>query len=442
MANNRKTQTALTLTFLMLLGLTMPGCETRGDFVALDSSTAAGWLAIESGVDGFETAWLLVAPDGTELYGSGDSLITDPQAGEYLILWEPVEEWNSPASNPDSRTFTDGSTETFVGSYAKIQGGMGDIMVNPDPKELRARWNLHGPDGFFVAGKGRRNLKRRAIGEYTVVWGSMDGYTTPAQARSMLQESATLELRANYAPVVVPVGTIEIDPNPDTLDAPWQLESDAGGVFSGNGDSVLVELPVAAYTITWGAVGGFETPAPSTAVLDSAATLHLGAVYVGVSEPVGTIGINPDPDLLQAPWQLTSEGSAQYTGSGDSTLTGLPLDKYVIVWGAVDGYVTPEPAAAILEEGVPLQFMVTYEAAVAPVGTVLIDPNPDSILAPWQLESDAGLIYSGAGDSTLVDVPMGTYTLTWGEVEGFETPSPNPVSQLLEPGASAVFAIH
>ena len=442
MADNRKTQTALTLTFLVLLGLTMPGCETSGDLVALDSQSNPGWLAIESGIDGFESSWLLVAPDGTELYGSGDSLITDPQAGEYWLLWEPVEEWNSPKQNPDSRSFTKGSNETFVGSYVKIQGGMGDILINPDPKELRARWNLHGPDGLFAAGKGRRNLKRRAVGEYTVVWGSMDGYTTPPQASSILQESAMLELRADYTPVIEPVGTIEIDPNPDSLDATWQLESDAGGVFSGNGDSVLVELPVATYTITWGAVGGFETPAPSTAALDSAATLQFGTVYVGVDEPVGTIVINPDPDMLQAPWQLTSEAAVQYTGSGDSTLTGLPLDNYVLVWGDVAGYLTPESAVARLEEGAPLQFMTTYEAAVAPVGTVLIDPNPDSILAPWQLESDAGDLYSGTGDSTLVDLPMGLYTLTWGAVEGFETPSPNPVTQLLEPGASAVFATH
>ncbi len=441
MANNRKTQTALTLTFLILLGLTMLGCETSGDLVALDSPSTTGWLAIESGVDGFESAWLLVAPDGTELYGSGDSLLTDPQSGEYWILWQPVEEWNSPTANPDSRAFTDGSTETFFGSYVRIKVGMGDILINPDPKELRARWNLHGPDGFFAAGKGRRNLKRRAVGEYTVVWGRMDGFTTPPQANSMLQESATLELRANYTPVVEPVGMIEIDPNPDALDAPWQLDSDAGGVYSGNGDSVLVELPAATYTITWGAVSGFETPAASTASLDSASTLYLGTVYIAVDEPVGTIVVNPDPDMLQAPWQLVSDGGAQYFGSGDDTVTGLPLGRYAIVWGDVDGYQTPLGAEAVLEEGVPVQFDVTYELAVEPVGNVLIDPNPDDLQAPWQLESDAGLLYSGSGDSTLVDLPMGLYTLTWGQVEGFETPSPNPVSQLLEPGASAVFAI-
>jgi hypothetical protein len=50
-------------------------------------------------------------------------------------------------------------------------------------------------------------------------------------------------------------------------------------------------------------------------------------------------------------------------------------------------------------------------------------------------------MYTGAGDSTLVDLPPGVYTLTWGEVEGYETPSPNPVSQELGAGASAMFVI-
>ena len=263
MANYRKMQTVLTLTFLVLLGLTMPGCETGGDLVALDSTPATGWLAIESGVDGIESSWILIAPDGTETYGSGDSLLTDPQSGDYWILWEPVEEWNSPPMNPDSRTFTEGSTETFLGSYAKIQGGMGDIKIDPDPKELRARWNLHGPDGFFAAGKGRRTLKRRATGEYTVVWSAMEGYVTPPEAKSMLQQGATLELRANYMPVVETVGTIEIDPNPDSIHAPWRLESDTGLIHTGSGDSTLVDIPTGLYTLTWGDVEGFETPSPN-----------------------------------------------------------------------------------------------------------------------------------------------------------------------------------
>jgi hypothetical protein len=395
-------------------------------------------LAIESGVGGFESAWILSAPDGAEVHGQGDSLLADPQPGEYWILWEPVEEWKSPVVNPDSRTFREGSTETFVGSYAKIQGGMGDIVVQPEPKSIRARWNLHGPDGFFAAGKGWRNLKRRGIGEYTIVWGSMNGFVTPLPAKLVLDQDATLQIRADYTPVVEPTGTIEIDPNPDALDAPWQLESAATGILTGNGDAVLSELPRATYTITWGMIEGFETPAASMATLDSAATILFSTTYVSVDEPVGTIEINPDPDVLLAPWQLESDLGVRFSGSGDSTMTGLPLGHYSLVWGDVAGYVTPAPDAGTLEESTPLRFTANYEASL---GTVEIDPNPDSIQAPWQLESDAGATFTGAGDSTLVDLPLGVYTLTWGEVAGFETPIPNPVSQTLEAGGSAMFTI-
>jgi hypothetical protein len=47
-------------------------------------------------------------------------------------------------------------------------------------------------------------------------------------------------------------------------------------------------------------------------------------------------------------------------------------------------------------------------------GTVIVDPSPDSIDAPWSLTGPQD--ETGSGDTTLADMPAGAYTLTWGAV--------------------------
>ena len=54
-------------------------------------------------------------------------------------------------------------------------------------------------------------------------------------------------------------------------------------------------------------------------------------------------------------------------------------------------------------------------------GTIVIDPDPDYLNAPWVLTGPQG--DSGNADETLSDMPTGEYTLTWGAVSGHITPS-------------------
>jgi len=63
--------------------------------------------------------------------------------------------------------------------------------------------------------------------------------------------------------------------------------------------------------------------------------------------------------------------------------------------------------------------------------TVIVDPEPDGLKAPWQIEGPSGYVSTGAGDQTLLVWYEGTYTLTWLPVEGWSPPDPNPVFQLV-----------
>jgi len=263
MANDRRISSLLTLSITLGLGIALSSCEPHEEILEPEPTPAQSSLVIETPVEGLESAWLLSMPDGSVVHGSGDSLLAGAPLGEYEILWEPIESWHSPRLNPESRTLTEASDETLEGFYQRIQGEMGDIEVRPEPKQLRPHWAIQGPDDFFVAGKGQRFLKRRAVGDYTVTWESVDGFVTPPSVTVRLDPDVTLDLSANYLPEDEMTGTIVIDPNPDELDAPWRLDSESGETYTGSGDQTLVDMPYGVYTLTWGDVQGYAPPSPN-----------------------------------------------------------------------------------------------------------------------------------------------------------------------------------
>lgn len=55
--------------------------------------------------------------------------------------------------------------------------------------------------------------------------------------------------------------------------------------------------------------------------------------------------------------------------------------------------------------------------------TLLIQPEPKGISAPWMLMSSATVVKEGVGETTIDPVPLGLFTVLWGEVIGYETPA-------------------
>jgi formylglycine-generating enzyme required for sulfatase activity len=176
-------------------------------------------------------------------------------------------------------------------------------------------------------------------------------------------------------------------------------------------------------------------------ILVSAITIGCGDDDPG-PEPeapqIGTITINPEPNSINAPWQITGPGSFGQSATGDSTLTELTAGSYTLTWGAVTGWTTPNPAvvAQILAADGTMTFAVTY---MVQAGTITIDPEPNTINAPWQITGPDAFDQSGTGDMTFANMTAGSYTLTWGAVTGWTTPSPAAVTQTLTTDDSLTF---
>jgi formylglycine-generating enzyme required for sulfatase activity len=242
----------------------------------------------------------------------------------------------------------------------------------------------------------------------------------------------------NENPVVPQVGAITINPEPNSIGAPWQITGPNAFSRSGSGDATLTEMTAGTYTLTWGTAAGWTTPSPAAATqtLAASGTLTFTGTYVAQAS---TITINPEPDSISAPWQIAGPNEFTLSANGDTTLADMAAGIYTLTWESVAGWTTPSPAAetqTLVASGA-LTFSGTY---VVQAGTITINPEPNSINAPWQITGPNDFTLPAHGDTTLANMTAGIYTLTWGSVAGWTAPSPATVTQTLALGGVVTFA--
>lgn len=191
------------------------------------------------------------------------------------------------------------------------------------------------------------------------------------------------------------------------------------------------------YSVTWGAIVGWQTPDPATASQTLVANGTLS--FVGTYTPsTGSITIDVSPGNLAAPWLLTGPDSFSRAGTGDLAITDLNVGNYTLAWGAISGWYGPAPSTVTqtLAADGTLTFVGAY---VAQTGSITIDVQPDIINAPWHLEGPDGYLETGSGDATVPNVRVGSYTITWEPEVGYELPPPE--TQTLVENGTLIFGV-
>lgn len=90
----------------------------------------------------------------------------------------------------------------------------------------------------------------------------------------------------------------------------------------------------------------------------------------------GTIVIDPSPEVLDAPWELTGPNGYNATANGNDTLTWLAPGHYTITWGIVSGWLRPAGSVQTLAASDTITFSGEYTEAPDSTGTVTdIDGN-------------------------------------------------------------------
>jgi hypothetical protein len=72
------------------------------------------------------------------------------------------------------------------------------LTINPEPDSINAPWLLSGPEGFSQEGVGDTTFTTRVLGEYTLTWGAVSGYLTPAAQMRTLIANASLTFSGTY----------------------------------------------------------------------------------------------------------------------------------------------------------------------------------------------------------------------------------------------------
>ncbi len=156
----------------------------------------------------------------------------------------------------------------------------------------------------------------------------------------------------------------------------------------------------------------------------------------------GTIGVYPRPVNEDFPWQLTGPGTYVLDGTDDMVIEDLEPGEYELTWLDKSGWFLPttNPLNKTLSGGAVTTFTGTYrQPSTEPdPGQVQINPDPDDIAAPWTLTGPDEFEESGNSDTLFEDMPAGEYTLTWGDVDGYNTPLPETLT--LEEGDGITFA--
>lgn len=428
----------LILASTVLVGAVLTGCLFSENVV--ESTT--GKIDIRPNPSELDAAWALTGPSGRTVQGAGSLVLQDMAPGQYELMWGTVPGYDPPTPNPMTQMLEPGNTAQFAGNYPQISVETGSIAVSVAPAALASGstlWTLEGPGGFVTTGGSDALMPGRAIGNYSLTWAAVSGWDapTPNPQTGSLSADAQLDFEGTYTQITAPMGSVLVNPGPDDLDAPWRLTGPGSTELEGEGETLLEGRAVGDYTVEWLDYPGWIAPSSTSGTLAESATLELAANYTADPDPVGTVNIDITPNQINADWTLQRSGGSPQQGSGDETLTDLPTGQYTLTFEDVEDYLTPlpNPRQFTLDPDETQNIAVTYEedpgGGGPSTGTVVVDPRPESINAPWNLSGPSGYSTSGSGKMTLQDLDVGDYTVSWQSVSGWQTPNPSQQSLTL-----------
>ncbi|HXP83819.1 MAG TPA: beta-propeller fold lactonase family protein [Bryobacteraceae bacterium] len=249
---------------------------------------------------------------------------------------------------------------------------------------------------------------------------------------------SVIDVASNTSTITIPVGAgpfgIAASVGTGTISVTTNLSAatftiTGPATYSGSGTTFSqANAPLGGYTITYGAVAGYATPASQIQTLFSGGTITFSGTYQGI----GTILVTTN--LPAATFRIT--GPTTYTSSGTSfTQPNALPGTYTINYGSVGCYATPGPQTKTLAASGTINFAGMYVG----LGTLSVNVGPaDASGATFSISPPIpGFPTGGPYPVTRTGVPAGTYVVTFNSIHGFRVPSPQTVSVIPCGAASA-----
>jgi formylglycine-generating enzyme required for sulfatase activity len=392
-----------------------------------------GTITINPESNSVNAPWQIQGPGGLNRRGVGDATIESVAAGTYRLTWGDALGWDTPDPASVTQTLAENGVLVFTGTYVAQAG---TLTIDCEPNSISAPWQLTGPGGFIQSGAGDLMIANAAVGDYTLIWGDVAGWTKPSLV-SVAQELSLNESLTFTGAYMVEATTITINAIPNSLSAPWRITGPNDFDLTGNGDTTLADMDVGSYELTWLAVPEWTSPAPAsvTQSLQMNTTLTFTGTYV---VRTGTVTVDIQPNTINATWTLEVPVGADRSGSGDAVLLNMPRGEYRLILKPLAGWAPPsaplDTLALTLTGGDAITFTGIY---VASGGTITIDPEPNTITPSWTLTGPSSYRKTGSSHLTIASLAAGNYTLTWNAVSSWTTPAVS--TQTLVLGESLTF---
>jgi probable HAF family extracellular repeat protein len=190
---------------------------------------------------------------------------------------------------------------------------------------------------------------------------------------------------------------------------------------------------------------GFVSLTTATAINDSGEITGTGIYYDGTTlvdrayllipgVRNGSVQVTIEPQGARdagAQWQL--DGTGELHSSGD-VVDNIPAGSHTITFTDVDGFATPPPQAidVVANETTPATGTYTEQS-----GSLQVTITPQDAIdhgAQWQLDGAGPLHNSG---DIVPDIPTGSHTVTFTDVDGYTTPDPQTVTIMADQTAQA-----
>ena len=293
-------------------------------------STCDSYTQVASGVYWFGTTGtytLTGLPAGT--YFLKASSVLD-FAGYYLDEW-----WASPQSVRDCASaqpivVTEGQVVTGYDFQLDPAGSL-TVTISPQGAiDAGAQWRRVGTATWLDSGTTENSIP---VGTYTVEFKTVTGWTAPSSVGVTISIGQTETTSGTY---IQQVGTVVINPDPNSINAPWTLTGPYSYSQSGTGYQTLSNLPIGDYTIAWGDVAGWTKPAGETKAVTNGGTTTFTGTYVQQTNPI--IQVTPSslsfgyvPVGSPKPKDLTL--TVKNAGGGTLTGNATTTDPFSIVSG-------------------------------------------------------------------------------------------------------------
>ena len=186
-----------------------------------------------------------------------------------------------------------------------------------------------------------------------------------------------------------------------------------------DGSYILSGLKPQSYTVSF-SKSGYETKDVALTLVEGDNILDVELTPEVAPPEKGVLDITTTP--IAGPIYV----DGVYKGTGAVPRLEVDPGTYTVSFGAVSGYITPSPVTVTVAAGQTRSITGVYELAPPTLGTLIVQTRialTDQIL-PGEIYVDG--ILKGTG-SIQIDLPPGTYVVSFGSLSGWETPKARSV---------------